>query len=129
MALVSTALSWDTVQRELLAYLCVADSDRPPQLRLWYDSALEFCETYLGDPFTDDTGADLAIPVSIKLGLFELVRVMAETLGPDGRPFGLTSAKTGDLSEGYAIGSRITMAALAETAKDHWFRYRDNIGA
>jgi hypothetical protein len=132
VALVSTALSWDIVQRELLAYLCVSDAERAPQLRLWYSSALEYCETYLGDPFTDDDGTDLAIPSAIKLGLFELVRHMDQTLGPNGRGFGVTSAKTGDLSESYGNrtgGGEITMAGLAEAAKDHWFRYRDNIGA
>lgn len=129
MARVSEVFTWSAMGAELKGYLRVTDASEDVTLQLWWESALELADTYLGDPFTRD-GQDLPIPSSIKLGLFELIRVMRGELGADGRPFGVTAVRTGDLSESYAagaVGGVTTAERLLEHAAGYWFPWREDI--
>ena len=129
MAKVADSILWATHEAALKSYLKVVDASEDEFLQRWLKSATRAADRYLKNDFVADDGADIELPTDIETGVFELVRLSRETRD---RPFGLTSKKVGDLSESYAIGSRIgggevTPNAILETVKGWWVAHRRKV--
>jgi hypothetical protein len=119
--------TWDATKVELKAYIGITDTSEDVQLELYLAAAVDQGDTYCNNPFTDDDDVDVAHPEQVKLGVFEWVRHRRDLghTGGSGRPIGLTSAKTGDLSEGYAYSTRIaggiwSPKIITDAVKGYW---------
>jgi hypothetical protein len=135
------------------AHLGASDAGDVAALTRWLATATRQADQYMGHDWTmgavgdgdDETrtpeslqvllgagladGADIPLPDDVELGVLEWCRIAWEIMGPTARPYGLTSAKTGDLSEGYAVGSRIRGGNLStrditSDVNSFWFPYR-----
>lgn len=137
MSLVSR-LTYAANEDDLRDYIGVATGE-DFDLELWWNSATECGDLYLGETLFDDlvTGDPLPIPNLVKLGVFEFVRVMRNakvnnTTGSSGGGVGpVKTIKTGDNSITYETtggatgGNRVTPTEEAQqAAKIHWCKLR-----
>lgn len=114
MATVRDTITFAAYGADLKVYLGIDDASEDDVLARWLRTFASICTRYLNNPFVDDdTGADVAIPEEVVDCLFECVRRRREV---HSRAFGLTSRKTGDVSEGFAIGSRIAGGEVSDRA-------------
>lgn len=97
MATVTTALKWTDVKNELFAYLGQSpDATAEALLKLLFDAAVAAADNYLENPFVDSDGLDVAQPPTVKLGVYEYVRVLSSFLKGKAH---LKSVKTLQLAE------------------------------
>lgn len=137
MGAVSDTYTFDVVGTELRDYLCIGGRDEDPALRLWLAAATDAADRFLNNPFDGTTSlAVTPIPETIKLGVFEYVRLARVSLGANGRPLGLVAKRTGDLAETYSqggggVGAPSSSAALADAlfdaVKGFWRSWRCSI--
>jgi len=157
MAWLADTYTWAAFETTLKEYLGITVSTYDVRLQQWLSAVLDEADNYIGHPWLNtDTnadfpnsitplwirtrygsgvaaGGDIPPPQSVETGILDTMRMTWEVLaGPTARPFGLTSAKTGDLSESYAVGSRIaggnvSLQDIINTNKTHWRRYRVDI--
>lgn len=112
MATIITAVqdvyTWDAFGTTLKSRLDIGDSSEDENLTDWLAIATEAADQFLENPFDDSTrypsGLTIGDPRTILAGIVKFVRIIREL---ERRPFGLTSAKTDQLSESYAYGTRI----------------------
>ncbi len=111
---VDTAFDFSAVRSELEGYLRTDDN----RLERWYNKCRIDASNWLGNPWTDEDGADVtktALEIEgIKLALFEGVRVRLKQAG---KTPGLTAVSTGAASETYGAssgGAAIAMVAMAQ---------------
>lgn len=110
---------FETFRQELKAYIGidVNDTDQEARLRVWWDTAVRQADLWVDDTFDPEP------PPEIKLGLFEFVKTLWARLGSIA---GVTSVKTGQLAETYAMnGVTAKMAFLA--AKAFWRPVKRNL--
>jgi len=152
MATLTETYTWDLFGAELKTALGIIVTDYDAKLAGWLAAAVRAGDSYLNHfwikldgrtPTHVDTiigadvdeGGDIPHPADVVMGVTEWVRLAWQVYGGDEnggpRPFGLTSVRTGDLSEGYAVGSRmgggeITPDMIHTAVKPLWRPYRRN---
>ena len=153
MAWLADTYTWAAFGAELKTYLGITGSADDVRLEGWLTSAVAAADSYVGHPWLNQEenedypssitplrirtrygvgiaeGGDIPPPDAVRQGLLEWCRMAWEVFGPTPRPFGLTNAKTGDLSESYAVGTRVrggnvSLQDITDTIKPHWSRYR-----
>jgi len=129
MAKVADSILWATHEVALKSYLKVVDASEDVFLQRWLLAAVAAADRFLKNTFEDEDGVDIAIPSEVETGVFEFVRLLRET---SERPFGLTNKRVGDLSESYAIESRIsggvvTPRSILDAVKSWWTTDRKKV--
>lgn len=99
--LVDTYTPLAVVETDLKAYLGITGTAEDPFLEGWLSAACLCGDSYIGQDFTDATGADITHPPAIRQGVFEWIRV-ARSFKQAAIAPGLTSVKTKDLAQGFA---------------------------
>jgi len=98
-------MTWAAYETPLKAYLGVSGSSEDASLQMWLAAATGAADRFMNNPFDgSSTIAPDTLPTEVVLGVYEYVRGARSSLGQNARPFGLMSARTGDLSETYAAG-------------------------
>ena len=151
MATLTATYTWAAFEVELKAWLKITVADYDAKLQGWLAVAVRAGDTYLNHFWVKDddrtpvfvndiigaavaAGADIPHPDDVAVGLKEWMRIAWQLYGDEKggpRAFGLTSAKTGDLSEGYAVGSRIgggevSTEQITANVRPIWRPYRRN---
>lgn len=136
MTTVKDGITWLLYEPELKAYLGVLDATEDVRLELWLDQACASADQYIDvdlalvsdqNPLGVEPDFDVRPWSAIKFGVFEWVRIIREGYT---RAFGLTSAKTEDLSEVYAVGTRIrggeiTADLATDSVTESWLPFKD----
>lgn len=129
MTLVIDTVTWSAYEARLRAYLSVptGDDDNLEGLLLL---ATGEADHWMGNPFKDDDGVNTLEGDTLKrvvMGVLYFAHSLYNTTGEIGPTPGMTSVKTGDLSEGYAASkvTRISAHELAlSQAKSSWSPFR-----
>jgi hypothetical protein len=122
--------TWAAYEAALRTYLGIPSGDDARLERALAVAAIAG-DTFLNNPFdgTTDLKTDLTgdVLLAIEDGVFAFVRAYYEATGATAPKPGLTSVKTGDLSEGYAGSAvtRVTPTDLAiSAARPSWLPWR-----
>lgn len=149
MNTVAASLTWATHEAGLKAYLGIAGDDEDARLQAWLAASAAAADQFIG---TDVTDAELEaaqarpsshdydptapwgprslyageLPGPVVTGCYEWVKAARAVYG---RTFGLTGIKTGDLSEQYAVGSRVSggdagPADFTKAVSGWWWPYK-----
>jgi hypothetical protein len=105
MGAVAERMTWTGYETQIKAYCGVTGSSEDDNLQLWLAAATDAADRYMNNPF--DGSSNLApetLPTVVELGVYEYIKQARLVLGETGRPIGLMSVKTGDLSETYTTG-------------------------
>ena len=119
MASAADTYTWSAYEASLKAYLGVGDASEDSLLALWLASAARDCDDYTGRDWLDSDGNDVNHPPLVELGRDEWVRAARES---HNRSIGVTSVRTGQLSESYSDGASPVRTARA-AACGYWARY------
>lgn len=128
MANIAGNMAWDVDNpgdiHDLKAYLGIdkADLSEDARLRAWFLSAIEKGDKYLDESYTDSAGADLPLPETVRVGVWEFVKAIREGYL---REAGIRSAKTDRMAESYAKDGFGGMIGL-KAALIWWFSEKNN---
>ncbi len=123
MANLETSLPFADYKDQLKNWLKIllADTSEDAFLESWWNSAVRYGDLWLKNPFIDDDGNDLPIPLGDITGVNEWVRMARAWWLAQVSP-GVSSVKTDNITISYGgVGDgSMPVATFANAAKPHW---------